>query len=331
MTDLHKEFQDYYEEIRLTAAKRTSLKDSREANRNRIRKHFKDVLKKPVPKFHGQGSYMMKTNVNHLADGEYDIDDGVYLQGLGTDESQWPSSEEVHGWVYDAVKDATDDVTDKPNCVRVRYARNYHIDLPIYALDAVDQPKIFKKKKDPELSDPRAFTDWFTTQVSNKGDQIRRIVRYLKGWRDFKGGNSRIASGVALTVLACNHYVARERDDEALVETVKAMVNYLSLSTSMHVYKPTVNYDCLSCSWTAAQRRDFISALEKLRDKGQDALDEEERSTASGIWRKLFGERFPEVKEEDASSKSSPATPIKTPRSHTLPSGSERSASDRSA
>lgn len=262
MANMHDEFQEYLEKIRLTSAKRTKLKDSRKANRDRIKKHFRETLKREAPMFHGQGSYSMHTNLNPLA-GEYDIDDGAYLQGLGTDQSQWPTSETVHGWIVDAVKDATSEAPkDKARCVRVRYAADYHIDLPIYAMNSSDVPMLFEKGEKPYESDPRAFTNWFNKQVRDKGAQLKPVVRYLKGWRDFKGGGAKIASGLALTILASEQFCPCEREDEALVKTVQNMVAHMEYPG--HITKPVTPYEDLTKDWTEAQRQNFIDALKNF-------------------------------------------------------------------
>jgi len=324
MANMHDEFKEYLEKIRLTSAKRTKLKDSRNANRDRIKKHFQEVLKREIPRFHGQGSYSMHTNLNPLV-GEYDIDDGVYLQGLGTDQNQWPTAETVHCWIVDAVEYATSEPpTDKSRCVRVRYADDYHIDLPIYAMNANAVPMLFEKGKNPYESDPRAFTEWFNKQVLEKGTQLKPIVRYLKGWRDYKGGGAKIASGLALTILASEQFCAHVYDDEALVRTVQKIVTHVEYSR--YIYKPVKPYEDLTQNWTDEQRQNFLEQLKNLRDRGQDALDEEDRSTASGIWRKLLGERFPEVRDLPESGSSSGGVAIKTSVPTMIPTGSARSA-----
>jgi hypothetical protein len=268
---------------------------------------------------------MMHTNLNPLNGGEYDLDDGVYLQGLGTDQSQWPTSETVHGWIVDAVKDATSEPPkDKSRCVRVRYAADYHIDLPIYALNASDVPMLFEKGKKPYESDPRAFTKWFNKQVSDKGSQLKPLVRYLKGWRDYKGGGAKIASGIALTILASEQFCKHDYDDQALVSTVSNMITHLEWGGA--IKKPVTPYENLAANWTDVQRQNFIDALKNLRDRGQDALDEEERSVASGIWRKLLGDRFPEVEPDDTAGKSISEAAIKTSSPVFIPAQPARSA-----
>ncbi len=80
MANCHDLFQIYVDRITPGQAKQQYLRDSRDAIRDKIRKHFKDELKRSQPRFWGQGSYAMKTLIVPLS-GEYDIDDGVNLPG----------------------------------------------------------------------------------------------------------------------------------------------------------------------------------------------------------------------------------------------------------
>ena len=90
MADLSSEFNTFHDRITLTFGKKDSLRKARNALRDKIRGHFRDQLKLNVPKFRGQGSYAMGTTVNPL-DGEFDIDDGVYMQHLDPqDDTEWP-------------------------------------------------------------------------------------------------------------------------------------------------------------------------------------------------------------------------------------------------
>lgn len=322
MADCHDVFQTYLSKITLSEAKRKDLRATRNANRGRIREHFREVLERPVPLFYSQGSYMMRTGVNPL-DGEYDIDDGIYLQGLGTDESKWPTPETVHRWIVAATTGFTDEPPqDKRTCVRVRYAGNFHLDLPIYAISATGVPKIFVKGTTPFESDPRGFSDWFAQQVALLGTQLRRMVRNMKGWRDYQGGGARVASGLALTILTANHFSGDARDDVALVRTVERMITHLEWGG--FVTKPVRPFEDLSARWTATQRSNFITKLCHLRDRGQDALEEEERTVASGIWNRVLGEHFPVVPED--TDKEARWTPQRTTRPALLPTVPARSA-----
>lgn len=298
MADCNDLFQTYLDKIRLDPEGRSDLKTSRDANRKRIADYFTNVLKRPAPEFHAQGSYPMHTGVNPL-DGDFDIDDGVYIQGLGTDPSKWPTPETVHGWLVAATQGYTSQPPqDKARCVRVRYAGGYHLDLPSYALNASGTPLIFEKGKAPSESNPRELSEWFNDHAK-VAPQKRRLVRYLKGWRDYQGAISSTASGLAMTILTVNHYWSDDRDDVALVRTVDAI--HAHLRAGGRVVKPTTPYDDLSARWSQAQRDRLIEKLGNLKDRGQDALDDAKRSVASGIWQRQFGDRFPKVEDEKSS------------------------------
>ncbi|MDQ3802795.1 MAG: hypothetical protein M3416_02945 [Acidobacteriota bacterium] len=313
MADCHDLFLDFLEAIRLGPTKRESLRTSRDANRERIRKYFKDELKREVPLFHSQGSFPMHTIITPER-GDFDLDDGVYLQGLGTDPDKWPATSTVHGWVVKATEGYTSEPPqDKNRCVRARYAAGYHIDLPIYAMNADGKPLIFDKSADkPYESDPRAFTEWFQKHVKERGAQLRRVTRYLKAYRDHQGGGAAAASGLGYTVLAVNNFVSHERDDVAFAETVKAV--YVHMKYNKTIRKPTFPYEDLTSWWDETKRANFMSKLESLRDRSVDAVEEEGKEVASKIWsRRVFGSRFPIYEpEEEAAKKSASAAPLRT-------------------
>jgi hypothetical protein len=299
MADCHDLFCEFLDKIRLSHSKRESLRTSRTANRDRIKDHFREELKKEVPKFYGQGSYNMHIIVNPLDD-DFDIDDGIYLQGFGTDQSEWPSCETVHGWIIDATKGYTKSPPkSRSNCVRVPYV-GYHVDLPCYINNAEGVPMLLRKGKDPVESSAREFSKWFQDKVNAYGDQLRHIVRYLKAWRDHQGGDALLASGLGLTILASDNFIADDRLDVAFIKAVTRIHSHMSAGG--RITKPVRPYENLDDGWTSKEREDYVKKLKTLMDRGNDALDEESKSVASGIWRQIFGSRFPTVEEEKTKS-----------------------------
>lgn len=150
----------------------------------------------------------------------------------------------------------------KDTCVRVQIGKSCHVDVPPYAAPdrqfAAIQERVLAKAlvstKDaryeetiafgemPEAdwdslkeivlatrggywkpSDPGVVSEWFRHQVEEHGEQLRRICRYLKGWRDFQwreGG----PSSVALMICACQSFqLMRGRDDLALLEVARVL------------------------------------------------------------------------------------------------------------
>lgn len=292
-------FQKFYKEIDLPKSKEKSLITARDAIRDKIREYFKNAIKEKIPKFYCQGSYAMSTIINPL-DGEYDIDDGVYLQNLSLDMSKWSTVETVHNWIYKAVEGHTkEDPIDKKTCVRVIYSGEYHVDLPIYGIYN-NSPYLAENGEGWHISDPKSITDWFLKEVKNKDEQLRKIVRYFKAWSDNKKGTAKFPSNLILTVLIVGNYENKERDDASFGRTVRNI--YLNIVDSFVVYNPVDQNEILTERLTETQKKTFKDLLVTLLDSANKALEERNKKQACKIWKKEFGNRFPccdDIKEEE--------------------------------
>ena len=294
MVDLNKEMKTFHETIALSSGKKESLRKSRDAIRKRIRKYFREVLKVLVPKFQGQGSYSMRTMINPI-DGECDIDDGVYLQHLDEyDIDNWPTPATVHQWLLKATEAHTNEKSiDKQTCVRVRFAGKYHVDLPGYGTLNNDYLLADNGPKGWRVSDPKAITDWFLKQ---EGDQLRRIVRYLKAWADFQHGRiGKLPSGLILTVLAAHHIQVDDRDDISLSKTITAISN--SVNPVFIVYNPVDGSEELTERLSEEQKVRFQDAIKSFAGDAVFAIDTDDPEKASKLWRRQFGDRFPLVEK----------------------------------
>jgi Second Messenger Oligonucleotide or Dinucleotide Synthetase domain len=289
-------FLKFDEKIKLKPKKKESLRTSRNALRKKIQDYFEETLKVSKPKFWGQGSYMMNTTIEPI-EGEYDIDDGVYLMHLADKkEEDWPATSTVHNWIVKAVDGHTSTPPkDKNTCVRVIYKNDYHVDLPIYikAEDA-DHPKLAHKEKGWIDSDPKALTNWFNDEVKNKGDQLKRIVRYFKAWKDYKKGDDKFPSGMVFTILAANHFVEGYEEDDDTAFIAIAQEIYDQLNSSFSIKRPVFPEEELLDGWSETAKTKFLNKLSNLIEQGQKALETEDKKEAADIWRKIFGDRFPE-------------------------------------
>lgn len=301
MAGMQSEFKIFHDRIALTSGKQGLLRTARNALRDKIRKHFSEVLKLNVPKFHGQGSYAMGTMVNPL-NGEFDIDDGVYLQHLNTsDKSDWQTPETIHRWLVQATDGHTGQKPiDKRTCVRVRYAGQYHVDLPAYGELNGAYLLAEKGKKGWHQSDPRALTDWFKGRVEVHGEQLRFIVRYLKAWADFQSSRrGKMPNGLILTVLASDHCCADTRDDICFANTLRAIADAVSII--FYIYNPVDAAEELTSRLTDQQKKRFQEAISDAADAAAEAINIDDRHEASNIWRKQFGDRLPAVDKKDDS------------------------------
>lgn len=297
MLDLNSKFSDFNEKITLTKSKKENLKTGRDALRDKVKASFKDEGRNQ-PKFCGQGSYMMKTTTNPINGGEYDIDDGVYLQGYSDKEqSDWPSTYTAHNWIKKAIEDHTSKTPiDKNTCVRVVYAGDYHIDLPAY-IEKDGVVYLAHNGKDWTESDPKSFTDWFIGKVKSEGEQLRSIVKYLKAWKDYKGIDFK---GIAITILVGENYSPYEnRDDLALLATV---TNILSeLEDDFKCTKPVAPGEDIFEGYSQTRKDSIINGLKTLKSKLHKAVNEKNEKEACNIMRGEFGDRFP--KSEDTEEK----------------------------
>ena len=304
MKDCSIEMTGYYdEEVALSSASRTQMREHRDANRKRLRNGLSKAGK-PLPKnFHSQGSYAMKTMVQHN-DKKYDIDDGVYFD---KDQLVGDRGGEMTGLaVRQMVRDAVDDGSFtripevRKHCVRVYYQAGYHVDLPIYR--KVDEKNwLGNVVSHYELasstwkrSDARDVTKWFEEQNSvlspdNDNDQMRRICRYLKKFAHSRPSwSSQVTTGFVITKLVTENLKAiAGRDDEALLQTMKSIRNRLNWNLEVsHPVTPDTKISKGSDDPKVAFFRDKLSDaigwLEPL-DSSTCAKDE-----ALKAWDKVF-------------------------------------------
>jgi hypothetical protein len=224
--------------------------------------------------------------------GKYDLDDGVYytcsLQDRKTETT-------YHDRIVKAVVGHTSSVVDKNTCVRVVYADGHHIDLPSYWKEnSFSIPKLAHKTKGFIESDPEAFKEWLNKQISvtNKTGQLKRVIRYLKAWKDYReysNSKLKLPSGFILTILACENFKENAQDDIAVKETLEAI--YYGLSVSFVCYRPTTPMfeDLLS----GYDKDTVLDEFSKFLSHAEGALEADTKLKSSEKWRKVFGDRFP--------------------------------------
>ncbi len=297
--DFDAEFKNFHGEIDLDSKTKEQLRGSRNTLREKIKKEFKE---RTQPKFFMQGSFHMRTTIKPI-NGEYDLDDGIYLQNIDTskDIKDWISTQTVHSWIVNPVENHTSvPITDKNLCVRVNYKDGKkHIDLPIYA-EKDGKFYLAVKSKGWIESNPKAIQDWFIKTNKNTDNQFRRVVKYLKAWKDYKKSSF---GGFQLTVLASNHFVRYDSDEESFYQTVRGIYNNLE-NYKEELKNPTDSTKSIIDHYSDGRKNDFQDEFQKLYELSKKAFFEKE-SCLDKIknWQKVFGDRFPTLTEEECKKK----------------------------
>lgn len=310
MADCSKEFLKYNDSISLNSTQNDYLVIAQSAVERKIEKYFNENNQCPKVEFIGQGSFSMGTIVKPLQ-GDYDIDVGVYLRGYTNWQDSWPRPETASNWLLNALQNHTSTPPrNKRTCIRIEYKPitgnkevAYHVDLPIYCeyINGWGEKKIrigINGENGGWLkSDPVGLTNWFLEKCQeNKKDdkQLIRIAKYLKGWKDFKKGDTTFPSGMALTILMAKNYVPDERDDVSFKETIRRSFNnhFLPIFISKSIFKPVEPFSNVLGRLTQNQKDNFIKCFEELVDDAIIAVKESDREKALKIWRLHFDERM---------------------------------------
>lgn len=278
------------EEVTLPTAERDDMRARRNSNRDRLKAGLKRNEKPSPWDLASQGSYAMRTMVQHPKK-DYDIDDGSYFNRSDLQDAKSNDMEPAaaRSMVCEALADdkfsRAPEVRD--NCVRVFYNEGYHLDVPVYRrITSTDGNG--KETERLELAsgdtwkeaDARAVTVWFDetnrtlSPDTHNGRQFRRVVRLAKKFtRSRESWGTKAGSGLLVTKLCAERFVAStDRDDIALRRTLESIRD--RLDGSLLINHPVVVGDTIT-KGTADAKATF------LRDRLKKYLPELETLDAS--------------------------------------------------
>src|ERR1035437_4895637 len=321
MANCHELFQHFNSTIKLSETNTNLLMNVRSELRKRMDNGFLELQKVDLGnhtlEFQTQGSFVMDTIITPKDD-DFDLDDGVYFIGdLNIDKR--PSVDDFHKWVVYVIGQNEDYATidDRDACVRVAFKKEkFHIDLPIYYKDQAEDPDLAHKKDDWSISNPVKFIVWFEEKIKsdfkvsylleevkmfseyekwlndirNEDHQLRRIVRYLKGWGDDLRGE--MPTGIILTILAAENYKPNDRDDIALRDTLKAIKSFLDNNGCKCPRPTTPENDDLFASYSQSKKDYFLSVLNSFITSATQAIDNPNQKDSCLKWQKHLGSRF---------------------------------------
>lgn len=316
---LKKQFKDFYNEIRITSESE-ALKEKREILQKDIEDKFPDELKKHNIELNksdievfDQGSYHLHTTIKNNV---IDRDVAVMIP-LNIEDN--PDPRKIKVYLSDALSYVSArTVSIKEPCINVAYYEDgeewMHIDLPLYAKY---NDKIYLARGRTtgtnyswEPADPRGLNDDLFNKISGN-DQLRRIIRYIKKWKNEKYKNStldhEVPPSIGLTYLACDCFVeatTSEGDDDliSLQQTMSAIENkFLKTYENDELVKVEISryltvepysdiFEKMRCSddYCMTFYNRFSTALQNLTDACNAASEHD----AGKCVKKVFGDEF---------------------------------------
>lgn len=251
---LQKYFKEFDKAIKLDYDVKSELKEKRDV----LLKILKESDEIPAFEKYDQGSYSMYLGVEPL-DKEYDIDVGLRFYASSSEYEPM----DLKNKIYDLLKNHTDyGAKIKKPCVTVTYKKDgeaaYHVDLVIYTYedkeDTDSQLYLARGKSSEsdeicwEKSDPVGLVDYVKDKYKGEEykedrEQFRRVVRYMKRWKNKKFNSSGNAEppSIGITLIAVDKFEASKQydylEEKYLYDDLEATLNFAKKIKNLFCYK----------------------------------------------------------------------------------------------
>lgn len=318
---LQKQFENFFNNIKIDTEaadlieKRRILQDDIEDKLPEILRNHDIELNKSDIRMIDQGSYKYHTTIRSDV---VDRDVAVMIP-LDIDENSDPRK--IKEFLKDAITIPKRTVEIKEPCVRASYHRNgvekLHIDLPLYAknngLVYLARGKATSSNYSWENADPDGLNEYLCNHI-NGHDQLRRIICYLKKWKNEKYANAssehQVPPSIGLTLLACECFFkqvdenGKDDDLNALKFTMEKIKNKFScsydeggniISANIYCYLPVTPYSDVFQKMrdsSSAYLLTFYKRLSTAVDKLINALNYDNEHDAALYVQEVLGEDF---------------------------------------
>lgn len=330
MADIQKYFLEFHDNIKLGVFdENAKLRDKRDKVIKKIKTGIENYFKEkdmaiPSLDFFDQGSYKIGTGINP-ENNDYDIDEGVIFD-LKKEDYDDPVEFKI------IIRDIMLDYTSIPPqikhpCVTITYSENkepaYHVDLPVYLKSTFGElflarGKEFSKKENKywEEADPKGLNDYIINKFKDEDrTQFRRVVRYLKKWKDicFSTSGNQAPPSIGLTLDAAElfspyktyNYITSKSEYvdlyalKAFVNALKNSFNYVydyELEKHVHTIRhdlPVKPYTNVYKKMSNTQMENFYKEISDLSDNLEESYIDSDPHTACKRLTKYFGDLFP--------------------------------------
>lgn len=334
---LQKYFKEFDKAIKMDYDVKSELKEKRDV----LLKILKESDEIPTFEKYDQGSYSMHLGVEPL-DKEYDIDVGLRFH---TSRSEYEPMD-LKNKIYDLLKNHTDyGAKIKKPCVTVTYKKDgeaaYHVDLVVYTYedkeDTDSQLYLARGKISEsdetcwEKSDPVGLVDYVNDKYKGEEykedrEQFRRVVRYMKRWKNKKFSSSGNAEppSIGITLIAVDKFEASKQydylEEKYLYDDLEATLNFVKKIKDLFCYKEmsengralySIEYNLPSAlnfepntnvfkKMSDNYMTDFKEKIDVLVNDLEAVKNETDEVEQCKKLKKIFGEDFPVPEKKNA-------------------------------
>jgi hypothetical protein len=314
---LYDQFEDFHNLIKLDKES-SLLKEKRDILQGDFENKFPEKLKehgitvnKSDLRFIDQGSYRQAISTT-IEDKIVDRDVAVIFP-LDIEENTDPRK--IKGFARDAltITNVREPKIKEP-CITVYYLKqgeeNIHIDFPLYAEHNgtlyLARGKEFSATYEWEKCDPDGLNEYLESYFAgNEGNQLRRIVRFIKKWRQENYGDSygkdHKPPSIGLTLLACDYFTYKSVDGydddlNVLYAVVNGIINSFILNilgehTITRNLPVTPNSDVFY-KMTNVDEETFYTKLSEFKNNLLNAINANEEYEAAKYIQKSLGIDF---------------------------------------
>lgn len=291
------QFEAFLKDIEPSASTKSNAKAAHEALRAYLKGHeeFKEVLVKVLL----SGSYKRNTAVRPRKKGEVtdrpDVDVLVVMDyGL----SKPPG--EVLDFLYRVLKPEYPEIRKQTRSVGIESGLADMDVVPIIAPYGMDGTLYIPDRKLEQWreTNPPRHTEWTTERNNASGGRFKLLVKEFKWWRRHNPTVGRKPKGfVVECVVAENMDYNQTNHAELFVSTMESIVSRYAFSILTKQVPPISDPGVPGSSVTDGMTFDsfegFYNKAKAHAELGRRAIEEDDPEKELGLWRKIFGPRFP--------------------------------------
>lgn len=259
-----------------------------------------------------QGSWAQRTIINPVGNSEFDADFMLHLAEV----VEWTDSPKTYiDKVYAALHRhsvyADMPHTRKCRCVQLSYANSMHVDIvPYLHLEDGREVIVNRDANVWERTNPAGFTDWMQRKDSIANGNLRKVIRLMKYLRNHRNSFTGTRSIILTTLLGERVSETRALSEPgcysnvpiALLTIIEDLDTWLQdRPVKPSIPDPSGSGVTFDHRWNQETYAYFRERIHTHAREIREAWEESDYDTSVRLWRKLFGDAFPDLPRPTAS------------------------------